>query len=375
MCAKIFDGSDTMENTLLWLWLQYGACITRAKQHKLINHFGDIESIYKSDALAYRDCSFLDEENIARLCNKDLSVGRDMISALSKISASAVTRDDKNYPSLLSEIHTAPNILFCRGSFYDFNSLPHIAMVGTRKATSYGQTTAYNLARSLSQNGIVVVSGMAMGIDTKCHEGALSGGTPTVAVLGTGVDCAYPRSNARLMTQIMQNGAVISEYPIASRAERYHFPERNRIISGISLGTIVVEADVKSGSLITAQYASEQNRDVFAVPGNINASLSKGSNFLLKDGAHMVTGAKDILDYYSLNFTEEQKTSQPVQKTASTPEERILCAIGEEVVHIDIICQKSGLNAGTVNASLLMLELGGKVLRHSGGYYSQIKSL
>ena len=247
-------------------------------------------------------------------------------------------------------------------------------MVGTRKATNYGRSTAYNIARELSENGITVVSGLAMGIDAKSHEGALSGGSPTVAVIASGLDSLYPKINIPLMNKILNNGAVISEYLPGTPSEKYHFPERNRIIAGMCKATIVVEADLKSGSLITAKHATEENRDVFAVPGNITSTSCKGSNFLLKDGANMLTSAKDVLDYYNIGYKDTQRfvTEAP---SDDTPEGKILSCIGSEAVHSDIICQQTGLDMGTVNANIMMLEIKGKIIKLAGGYYIQSKNI
>ncbi len=367
-----------LDNTILWLWLSAKSCISRPKQHKLLHHFGDIESIYKAKLSDYYELNIFSDEELNLLSKKELDDCHEMQGRLNKLSARVITIDQDSYPDYLRAIHTPPTVLYSRGILRDFNNRFMIAMVGTRKATNYGKTCAYNIARELSRSGTVIVSGMAMGIDAKSHEGALSGGSPTVAVIGTGVDIAYPPSNSALMKNIMANGAVLSEYPLGTPAEKYHFPERNRIISGMCHGTLVVEADFKSGSLITAKYANEQNRDVFAVPGNINSVYSKGTNYLLKDGAHFVSGGEDILRFYKYDGlinespvkVQEQELSQI---TDAGPEEKIMSALGEQTVHTDTICQLTGLDIGTVNANLLMLELTGKVLKLAGGYYSAVK--
>jgi len=367
-----------LDNTILWLWLTGKSCISRNKQHKLLHHFGDIESIYKANLSDYYELKIFSDEELNLLSGKKLDKCHEMLERLGKLNARVITIDNDSYPDFLRTIHTPPTVLYSRGTLKDFNNRFMIAMVGTRKATNYGKTCAYNIARELSRSGTVVVSGMAMGIDAKSHEGALSGGSPTVAVIGTGVDIAYPSANSSLMKSIMANGAVLSEYPLGTPAEKYHFPERNRIISGLCHGTLVVEADFKSGSLITAKYANEQNRDVFAVPGNVNSVYSKGTNYLLKDGAHFVSGAEDILKFYKYDGLIEQ-SSPPAEETTeintdmSDPEKRILSALGEEAVHTDTICQLTGLDIGTVNANLLMLELTGKIIKLAGGYYSAVK--
>ncbi len=373
MIAAYF-GDDNLEKELLWLWLQSHS-ITRTKQHKLLNRFGDIESIYKSNLSDLHALEFLTSEDLNNLSKKDLSDARDMQRELNKLSARVIPIDSPLYPEMLRKIHQSPSVLYARGSYMDFNSSLSVAMVGTRKATNYGRCAAYNISRELSEGGITVVSGLAMGIDAKCHEGALAGGHPTVAVIGSGLDNIYPRINTALADKILRNGAILTEYPLGSKAEKYHFPERNRIIAGMCKATIVVEADLKSGSLITAKHATEENRDVFAVPGNINTPSSKGSNYLLKDGAHMLTSAKDIMDFYSIAYETEYLPSPVNPASPLTPEEKILLAISEQAVHKDMICERTSLDAGTVSAHLLMLEIKGKVIKLAGGYYSQSKNI
>ncbi len=369
----VYFGDDILERELLWLWFQLSG-VTRTKKLKLLSHFGDIEDVYSADVYSLKDAGILTEADINALSKKNLDDAKDMRAELTKLSATILPIDSPMYPELLKKIHQPPVTLYARGSYTDFNSALSVAMVGTRKATNYGRSTAYNIARELSENSVTVVSGLAMGIDAKCHEGALSGGSPTVAVIASGPDSLYPKINTPLMNKILSNGAVISEYLPGTPSEKFRFPERNRIIAGMCKATIVVEADLKSGSLITAKHATEENRDVFAVPGNITSSSCKGSNFLLKDGANMLTSAKDVLDYYNIGYADTQRF---VADTPSdnTPEGRILDCIGSEALLADIICQKTGLDIGTVNANLMMLEIKGKIIKLAGGYYIQSKNI
>lgn len=360
-----------LENDVLWLWLCEQCSITRVKQHKLLAHFGDVESIYKASLFDLSDTGFLSDADLNLLSKKDLSYAKERMELMAKSSVSLICADNPNYPDMLRTLHVSPTVLYHKGTFTEFNDSFMMAMVGTRNATSYGKTCAYNIAKDLSSCGMVVVSGLAMGIDAKCHEGALAGPSPTVAVVGGGVDIPYPRINAPLMAKIIKNGAVISEYPMGSRPEKFHFPERNRIISGLCRGTIVVEADIKSGSLITASCATEQNRDVFAVPGNINSTTSKGSNYLLKDGAILLTSGKDVASFYGLEIPSRETKAKTNTDGNLSVEDKILCAIGQDTVHTDTICQLSGLDSGTVNANLLILELKGLVIKLAGGYYSK----
>ena len=372
-----------MNTAPLWLWLNEQVCLTRVKQIKLLEHFGNIENIYKANLSDYAELECLREDELNLLTKKDLSNCTANEERLLALGGGVITIDSPQYPQMLKNISSPPTVLYYRGRMIDFNERLCIAMVGTRKSTYYGKECAHFLARELSSAGVIVVSGMAMGIDAKSHEGAIKGGSPTVAVIGCGVDICYPLSNSMLMDSIIQNGMILSEYPLGTHPEKYHFPERNRIISGICQGTLVVEADFKSGSLITAKNASEQNRDVFAVPGNINSTYSKGTNYLLKDGAHFVTCSEDILSYYRFDYPH--LLSKPVTKgitdfevpltPTGTPEEKILDALGEENLHTDTLCQLTGLDIGTLNASLLMMELTGKVAKLPGGFYTKAKTM
>ena len=371
-----------MDNTILWLWLNQSVSLSRSKQTKLLDHFGTICEIYSATLSDYAGLDFLTEDDLNLLSKKGLEECYGEYEKLLKLGGGVITIDSEYYPELLRNISSPPNVLYYRGKLTNLNDYLCIAMVGTRKATYYGKECAHSLAKELSATGIVIVSGLALGIDAKSHEGALKGIAPTVAIIGCGVDITYPQANSSLMNSIMQNGMVISEYPLGVGPEKYHFPERNRIISGICQGTLVVEADFKSGSLITAKSAIEQNRDVFAVPGNINSTYSKGTNYLLKDGAHFVTTAEDILSFYRFDYPELLTKNIPAYKepevrsnpTKGSPQEKILKAIGEENVHTDTICRLTGLDMGTVNSSLLWMELSGTVVKLPGGFYTTPKS-
>ena len=367
----------------MWLWLNQKVCLSRSKQLKLLEHFGNIENIYNGSLSDYTELEFLTEDELNLLTKKDTDICYEEIQKLKKLKGGVITIDSPQYPELLKTISSPPTVLYYRGNLVDLNSSLCIAVVGTRKATDYGKQCSLSISRQLSLSGVVIVSGLAMGIDAKAHEGALKGGSPTVAVIGCGVDIAYPKSNASLMREIIEKGMVISEYPLGTTPEKYHFPERNRIISGICHGTLVVEADFKSGSLITAKYATEQNRDVFAIPGNINSVYSKGSNYLLKDGAHFVTVSDDVLDFYKYDYPQFFVNSPSVVKPTveeyvpvfGSPEERILTAIGENTIHTDTICENTGLDIGTINSTLLMMELSGRIIKLPGGYYTRTKNI
>jgi DNA processing protein len=274
------------------------------------------------------------------------------------------------YPASLLETATPPPLIFVQGDI-SLLQQSQIAMVGSRKASFSGKDIAYRLSRELSQNGLVISSGLALGIDTAAHQGALSAGS-TIAVVGSGLDIIYPKSNWDLAKQIRQQGAIISEFTIGTPPLPNHFPRRNRIISGLSLGTVVIEASLKSGSLITARLANEQGRDVFAIPGSINNPLARGCHVLIKQGAKLVENVHDILE--ELHFLPTIKTSpKPTQRPLSqnTLEEdhlKLLECVDYEPAKIDILVIRSQFCIQKITSLLIDLEIAGYVCSTVGGY-------
>jgi len=275
-----------------------------------------------------------------------------------------ITLQDKDYPAILKEIHDPPKELYIKGEIINQDKTA-IGVVGTRRYTQYGKEVALDIAGKLAKLGITIVSGLAKGIDTFAHQAALESGGRTIAVLGSGMDknSFFPRSNYSLSEKISQQGAVISEYPPGTRGTHFTFPQRNRIISGLSLGIIVVEAPEESGALITANLALEQNREVFAIPGSIYEKNSIGTNRLIKLGAKLVIDVEDILEELNLShlLTLEKKKIKPDNKE----EEIILSILSAQPIHIDEVIKKSGLSAGIVNSTLMILELK-KAVRNLG---------
>ena len=371
-----------MNNTVLWMWLCESVKLKRIKQLLLLKRFQTIENIYNAGLCEYSESDFLTADEINLLLNKDISSLVEDYKRLESYGVYTLTIDEPEYPELLRQLCDAPTLLYCKGKFVNMNEKLCISVVGTRKATPYGKSTALNISKSLASHGVIIVSGMALGIDTKAHEGALAAGAPTVAVVGCGLDTVYPTSNTKLMSEIEKTGMIISEYPIGTIPAKFHFPERNRIISGISQGTLVVEADIRSGSLITARCANEQGRDIFAVPGNINSIYSRGTNSLIKDGAHVATCAEDVLHEYTMNYTNRlikglnipepahsEITTDLPDTDSKNPEDIILHILKGGSVHIDRICELSRLGAGCVNSALLLMELRGLIIKAPGGYY------
>lgn len=269
------------------------------------------------------------------------------------------------YPPLLKEIASAPLLLFCRGNV-ELLASPQIAIVGSRNATPIGLEIAAEFAHQLTLAGLTVTSGMALGIDGAAHKGALAGNGNTIAVLGTGVDVHYPKRHKLLNAQVCERGLLVSEFLPGTAANANNFPRRNRIISGLSLGVLIVEAQIKSGSLITVRYALEQNKEVFAVPGSIKSPLSEASHFLIKQGAKLVENVSDILD--EVSFFCENSLYNIEELTVDEAACQVLNSVGYEVTAVDLIAQRSQWPIDKVQARLLDLELEDRVERVLDGY-------
>jgi len=276
-----------------------------------------------------------------------------------------LTWADSNYPPLLKEIHDPPVVLYAQGDLFSLQQ-PTIAMVGTRKPSVTGGENAYRFAYELSLQGITIVSGLALGIDAKSHEGCIAANGRTIAVMGTGIDRIYPYAHNKLSLKIKEKGLVITEFPLKSEANSGHFPRRNRIISGLSLSTLVVEAAIKSGSLITARLALEQNRDVLAIPGSIHNPQSRGCHYLLQQGAKLVTSSQEILEDLRIESTATIASYETL--SLATNNKNLVKCVGFEVTTMDQIIQRSGLSVDEVACDLAELELLGIVQAVPGGY-------
>ena len=274
---------------------------------------------------------------------------------------------DEDFPANLKEIYDPPAMLFVRGTLNEGDCCA-VAVVGTRRPTEYGRTATLELVGGLAARGVPIVSGMARGIDSVAHQGALKVGGRTMAVLGCGVDVVYPPENGKLAEEIVAHGAIISEYPMGTPPEAENFPRRNRIISGMSLGTIVVEAGEKSGALLTAKYALDQNREVFAVPGDISRRKSRGTNRLIKDGAKLVESVEDVLQELEskLKGLLEPPDKRPLKVTLVGAEKDVFEQLSGDPLHIDALSQQIQKSPGEVLATLLLLELKGLVRQLPG---------
>lgn len=278
-----------------------------------------------------------------------------------------VTLADAAYPRLLLEIGDPPSLLYARGRI-DLLAAPALAVVGSRNATVQGAHNAQRFARAFSQAGLTIVSGLALGIDAAAHRGGLEGPGSTVAVLGTGVDVGYPAHNAALADEIAERGLLISEYPLGTPPNARNFPRRNRLISGLARGCLVVEAALASGSLITARAAADQGREVFAIPGSIHSPLSKGCHALIKSGAKLVESAEDVLaELPPFGALAQSGPSEP-----KSSEEPLLAVMGYDPVDVDSLCARAGLPVEEVSAQLVRLELAGRVTTLRGGLYQRL---
>ncbi|ARM34666.1 DNA-protecting protein DprA [Legionella longbeachae] len=276
-----------------------------------------------------------------------------------------LTWDSPEYPALLKEITDPPLVLYAKGQLSCLQQ-PKLAIVGSRNPTVTGSENARMFAKSISAYGVTIVSGLALGIDAQAHMGCLEAGGQTIAVLGTGIDCIYPHRHVTLSQQISQNGLLLSEFPLKSPPIAGHFPRRNRIISGLSLCTLVVESAVKSGSLITARMALEQNRDVLAIPGSIHNPMARGCHYLLQQGAKLVTSVADVLEELMID-SKGQTTSKAILLLASG-NKNLVKFIGFEMTTVDQIILRSGCTVEQVTRELAELELSGVVVSVPGGY-------
>ncbi len=360
-----------MEHLIPWFTLKSVPGIGNLLFRRLVSHMGSPERVMGAPASELAKVKGM----TAKLAN---AIGRQKTphwvkSELLRVENSGfqvITLNDGVYPELLRHIPDPPPLLYLNGRLEP--QAAAIAVVGSRKATTYGRTSAQRLCHQLAGRGLEVVSGMARGIDTAAHTGALEAGGRTVAVLGSGLKKIYPAQNRRLFHQIANHGAVLTEFCLDDDPEPHHFPQRNRVISGLSLGTVVVEAAQRSGSLITARLAAEQGREVFAVPGSINAPSAHGTHALIKQGAKLVETADDVLEELQPHLAEagESGPSTATQlPKLSADETKVLGAIGPYPRHIDEIARQLRQDMGLLGATLVQLELKGIICQEPGSYF------
>ncbi|MGB8952210.1 MAG: DNA-processing protein DprA [Candidatus Aminicenantales bacterium] len=341
---------------------------------KIIRQYSSLEEVFRTPWKELVSLG-LDEERARTISSpKILRHAQKEIDRLQKKGYSLFTLEDQNYPGLLKEIYDPPFVLYCAGSVGIWQD-PTVAVIGARKPSPYGRAVAERLAEDLASRGIVVVSGLARGIDSIAHWGALKGGK-TIAVLGSGLENIYPPENRRLAQKISENGAVISEYPLDAEPLGFHFPQRNRIIAGLSSALVVVEASRKSGSLISAGLALEQNREVMAVPGNVTVELSRGTNWLIKNGAKPVEDWEDVAEEFPSPLRERllfQKDIRPPELPFLAPKEKQILNLlqVDALVHIDTLLENCEYSISELLTVLLDLELKGLIVQSPGKYFQR----
>lgn len=384
-----------MTREVCWIWLAERLGAGSRLCRRLLEAFGSPEEIWRAPREQLAAVS-MTRRRLDYLADKDLSYAQHIWDSCVRKHIAVIPLTDTAYPPLLREIADPPTVLYVRGTLPDMRDRLAVSVVGTRRATRYGRHAARYFAGTLAQNGCLIVSGMAAGIDSEANRAALDAGRETIAVLGCGVDVCYPRGSERLMADIIAHGAVISEYPPGADPDGSHFPVRNRIITGLSRGTLVVEAPKKSGALISADLALEQGREVFAVPGDINRPNSAGCNVLIRQGgAELVQSPSDILSYYEHGDSRrvqsvppgfvqaeeptERKLAAAVPPAVSAPREMraleaseqertVWCAVRDGRHTVDGVVEQTGLSASEVLTALTMLEVGTYVIRTADGY-------
>jgi DNA processing protein len=362
-----------------WLALYRAPGIGPTTFQSLLEKFGAPRAVFEAKH-QLSSGSFLGKPALEYLQDPDWAAVEKDIAWLAQPGHHVLTLSDPVYPQLLREITDPPPLLFVVGDPAVL-STPQLAIVGSRNPTTGGRETAQDFARHLAATGLTITSGLALGIDAASHRGALDGGGLTIAVAGTGLDRVYPARHHDLAHQIAERGALVSEFVLGTPPLPDHFPRRNRIISGLSLGTLVVEAAQRSGSLITARMAAEQGREVFAIPGSIHNPLARGCHFLIRQGAKLVETANDIIEElgplagtlvpdYSTSTLRNDFTGHSVEVSAES--EKVIACLGFEPASVDRLVERSGLTAEAVSSILLMLELQGYVSSTAGGLYTQL---
>ena len=357
---------ERIETLRYWLALLHIRGIGPVQFSALLQQFGSIPALFQQPP------STLAPSLRAALRDPDwAAVERDM-AWLEQADCHILMLGEASYPTQLADIHDAPPLLFVRGDPTQLHNL-QLAMVGSRNPSVVGREIAHDFARHLASSGMVITSGLALGIDAASHQGALAGEGQTVAVFATGLDRVYPAKHRELAHQIVQRGGtLLSEYPPGTPPTQGNFPRRNRLISGLSMGTLVVEAALRSGSLITARMAAEQGREVFAIPGSIHNPLARGCHRLIRQGAKLVETAQDILEELAPQLRAALAVQpDPQAKVAADGDgvgRQLLACLGDGPSSVDQLVTRSGLTAEAVSSMLLMLELQGKVVSTAGGY-------
>ena len=339
----------------------------------VLNYFGDPQIAWGAPTEALRQAGLSDKiiENLVRTRDQ---VDLDKLwEEMEQKNISILIQQDESYPKRLNEIDQPPPVLYTQGNINPDDEWS-VAIVGTRRVTAYGRQVAEDIAGRLARNGLTIISGLARGVDSIAHQAALDAGGRTIAVLGSGLDRIYPPENRHLAEQIKANGAIISEFSPNTPPEASNFPQRNRLISGLSLAVIVIEAGIKSGALITASFAADQGREVFAVPGNITSPGSMGTNRLIQNGAHPLLSAEQVLEILELSMVAEHRTAR-VALPSDAVEAQLFEILGVEPLHIDEVTNRTEIPVEKVTASLALMELKGMVRQVGGMQYIALREV
>ncbi len=377
-----------------WLYLTVKTNISRRKLFSLYKQFNSVLNILNAGKDELEDTGILTSDEIDKILSPDYDSLTEYMGILQKNMVKVISIECECYPDMLRQIAEPPLLLYCRGRFIDLNKYLCIASVGSRNPSAYGKRMTYSIVKDLCRRGVIIVSGMAQGIDAVSHKAALDMNCPTVAFVANGVDIIYPRCNAELFKSIIKTGMVVSEYPLGTMPRNYYFPERNRLVAGVSKGLFISEAKVKSGTSITCSMALNQNKDVFALPGNVDSSLSGEPIRLIKEGAYPVTCAEDILCHYKDLYNENlysgisnetnqdevkdeislPDTSEKINEIPDIPqnltnEEKVQYVLKEKSLSIDEISIFSKISLEELNMLLLIMEMDGKIKNDNGIYY------
>jgi DNA processing protein len=371
--------SKSTDDLISWLTLQHATGVGPASCRRLLERFATPSAVRDAGQDGLLACGL--SRNAADFIRQpDMQViGRDL-DWLEQAGNHLLTLNDPDYPPLLAQIPDPPMVLYVHGKT-DILGLPQLAIVGSRNPTAPGQRSATEFASHLAAAGLTITSGLALGIDTAAHRGALAIDGVTIAVMGTGLDRVYPAANKQLAHDIAENGALISEFPIGTAPRPENFPQRNRIISGLSLGTLVVEAAQRSGSLISARLSSEQGREVFAMPGSIHNPLARGCHALIRQGAKLVETAQDIIEELAplaaacagLQHSETAGEAPDLELAADPEYLELLEKMGFDTITIDQLIEATGLTAAVVSSMLLQLEMSDYIASSPGGIYNRLK--
>lgn len=367
---------DKFLEKMYWLWLTNIKGIGDKKQGYLLNYFKEPKNIFEASESQLN--SFMKIYNIFNSKDKATlmkSRNADKITSyhdkIINMGINYITIDEPYYPFSLKNINNPPKVIYYRGKVPKNEGIK-IAIVGSRKCTDYGKKVALYFANELSKLGVTIVSGMARGIDTAAHRGTLKEKGNTIAVLGCGINICYPKENINVMNEIIEKGTIISEYPINTTPSAGLFPLRNRIISGLSDGVLIVEAASKSGSLITADYALEQGRDVFAIPGRVFDKYSKGTNRLIKLGAKPIIDIQDILEEYNITINNKKENKQNIEEILEENEKMVYSCISFDPIYIDNICRKINIDIRELLLILTKLEFKGIIKQLPNKYFIRV---